>query len=475
MSVLNGKYTNFEMIRMTVKGFFQKASELNLNPVGQRKDTQNGHIGGVTESKAQGIIDAMMRGLDICEAQFARGKSCIDFGHRGRDILSFIRGEFPLHKTSILGEVWWTTGHPDAADGPFLTQEQKDYFWNYNLRFTDFYELDSDGEGKQFIQTNTTTPPNFEEKCNSYGMKFTIAILREWQEIVDYTKDSVVALAKRGVVDNVLNWFKICADQRRKKFLGWLLESAVMQKNDKFSSVSEEEIVSYIEHTSKKEVKKIQKELETEYEFYGNLGAYWKKYKNKEPNVGIFHMFRMIYWNLRDNGKLFEISDYNQFTKDLITEYNNFRKQNKILPFLEDDGETPADARYGLITSAFDSYLKKVRDESKYQQAFIWAKSFVNMNLVNYKVEGDTFPKDMKFDRWIEVGEMDEVDGKPIAFEDVVGCHIISKDDGGKIVAENLMVAKHIHNKRMGTQNAITYAINYQKEHGIEPFGRTAN
>ena len=68
MSVLNGKYTNFEMIRMTVKGFFQKASELNLNPVGQRKDTQNGHIGGVTESKAQGIIDAMMRGLDICEA-----------------------------------------------------------------------------------------------------------------------------------------------------------------------------------------------------------------------------------------------------------------------------------------------------------------------------------------------------------------------------------------------------------------------
>lgn len=475
MSVLNGLYTEFEMIRMTVKEFFQKASELNLNPVGQRKDTQSGNIGGTKPSKAQGIIDAMMHGADICEAQFARGKSCIDFGHRGRTILAFIRGEFPMHKSSILGEVWWTNGHPDAANGPFLTQEQKDYFWNYNLRFTDFFELDSDGEGKQFIQTNTTTPPNFEEKCNSYGMKFTIAVLREWQEIVDYTKDSVVALAKRGVVDNVLEWFKICAEQKRKKFLGWLLESAVMQKNGKFSSVTEEEIINYIEHSSQKEVKRIEKELEVEYSFYGNLGIFWKKYKNTEPSVGVFHFFRMVYWNLREHGKVFEITDYDQFTKELIHEYNSFRKENKVKPFLQDDGETPADSRYGLITSAFDSYLKKVRDESKYAQAYLWVKPFINMNLVKFKAEGDTFPRDMKFDRWIEVGEIDEVDGLPIAFEDVVGCHIISKDDGGKIEYENLMVSKFMHNKRMGTQNAITYARNYQTEHDITPFGRTAN
>lgn len=448
------KYPAYTVEKKTIKEFYLMASILNLTPIGQRKDVEPNMIGGDKPSKAQGIIEAIWKGMYISELLVAVEES-IDCGHRGRYILAFIAGQFPTHATSVMGEKWWVKKEGISED-QVLTKEEKEWFWGFPLTWTDMYELTGEDIGQQFIQTNTITPPSQEEKWNAYGLKSSVVNLREFVEEVDYSKEKNKEYAKKGVVVNMLPFWKekLAPDMARSKKLGWVLESAVIHTKGSFTTVSPDEVDDYIETATSKNIKTIETAIKKECEFYYNIGVFWRKYKSN-PTVGVANMLRMLYWVLKEKYGKFEIKDYEDFTKNFVNKYNTFLTVNKKTAYLDENDE-PADPKYGFIAKAFGSYINKKTELRKVVAAKGWISGFVDWNLVK-PIVNDVFPKEMKLKRWIEVGEVCEIEGKPLKFEDAIGCHIVPVDEDGKIEYDNLLISNHFHNKKMGTMNALKY------------------
>lgn len=448
------KYPMYTLEKKTIYDFYGMHTSLNLNPVGQRKDVEPNMIGGNKPSKAQGIVGAIWAGKYISELLVA-GEESIDCGHRARYIISFINGEFPLHATSVMGEKWWVKKE-GISDDQVLTKEEKAWFYKFPLTWTDMYELAGEEIGQQFIQTNTITPPSQEEKWNAHNLKNSVVNLREFVEVVDYSKEKNKEYAKKGIVSNMLPFWenKIAPDMARSKKLGWVLESAVIHTKGSFTTVTPDDVDDYIETVTPKKIKIIEAAIKEECLFHYNIGVFWKKYKSA-PTLGVANMFKMLYWVLKEEYGNFEIKDYEDFTKHFVNNYNTFLKANAKTIYLDKNNEL-ADPKYGIIAKAFGSYINKKTDLRKVNAAKKWISGFVDWNLVK-PTTVDVFPKDMKLKKWIEVNEVDEIEGKPLKFEDAIGCHIVPVDENGKVTYDNLLISTHYHNKKMGTMNALKY------------------
>ena len=112
------------------------AATINNSPIGQRRPVEKSNIGGNKPSKAQAIINVIFSGDDLSEIKIADISNrktqfkyeSIDGGHRKRSIVAFFRGEFPTHATSVIGQKYFSQ----------LTDEEKEYFFGYVLRFLVF-------------------------------------------------------------------------------------------------------------------------------------------------------------------------------------------------------------------------------------------------------------------------------------------------------------------------------------------------
>ena len=112
---------------MTINDYFGYIQDNNVNssPLWQRDNVQSTDKGGATPSKAQGIVQSIFEGLDIGEISIAgiTDKEVLEGGHRTRKaILDFLNNEFPLHKSSLFGEKFFSDLPPYA----------KEYYRNYN-------------------------------------------------------------------------------------------------------------------------------------------------------------------------------------------------------------------------------------------------------------------------------------------------------------------------------------------------------
>tara|TARA_Y100000593_G_scaffold27028_1_gene53830 strand:+ start:4298 stop:5668 length:1371 start_codon:yes stop_codon:yes gene_type:complete len=453
----NLKQNEFTVVTMTTDSYHRKILKdgINLMPIGQRNNVQASLIGGVEPSKAQSIIAAMLRGEDIGEISLAHSDESLDGGHRSRSIVGFIEGDFPLHKSSPYGELYF----------PQLNDDVKEFFLNYNLRITDFYELEGREIGKQFIQFNTTTPPVFAEKMNSYGYEGSIVNLREKVKVCDYSLEPKVE-GYEGIVDNVIPYFKEYAGYKdtRMKYLEQMLESVTLHHTGNIA-IKEKDIVEYLDTASEKEIIAAEKAVDAEYEFYKNIAIYWKIYKGYKPTIMDFGILRNLYFTLP---KGFKIENYENFVKEFLNNLNYFYTSNEKEPFVDENGDL-VDGRYNMVTSAFKSYVKKVDSEAKTVQAREWLEPLIPAVITKDSLR--SFSKDDLLKRWTEVGETCEVTGDSIPFQSVVGAHIIPHSQGGKTVYGNLMVTTKFHNQRMGTMNAMEYKRAFLAENPIAEKG----
>ena len=120
--------SKFTIVVKTIKEYWEWIMKLGLelHPIGQRNDVD---VNGLTKKRS--IIMSILQGLDIGEVSFTTTKESLDGGHRSRSILDFLQYKFKLPADSIYGEVNFSQ----------LPQNIKDYFCDYKLRVTDFYEL----------------------------------------------------------------------------------------------------------------------------------------------------------------------------------------------------------------------------------------------------------------------------------------------------------------------------------------------
>jgi len=117
------------------------------------------------------------------------------------------------------------------------------------------------------------------------------------------------------------------------------------------------------------------------------------------------------------------------------------------------------------IGAAYASYVKKIGNPTAFAQAVEWVDEWLKVDeFVTFKGAERVFPTDMMRKKWREIGKINEVTGDPIAWEDVVGAHIVPDSENGPITYENLMITDAYHNEKMGTQNALVYAHNWRKD-----------
>ena len=443
------KQNPFKYSEMTIWEYYGYIQEHNVNyqPIGQRDDVQVSDMGGSTPSKAQSIVEAIFEGQDIGEIMLAgtANKEVLEGGHRTRKaVVDFLRNKFPLHKTSMFGQVYYS-GLPDWA---------RTYYRNYKLRIVDFYTLEGPAIGKQFVQIATQTVLKFVEKANAYGLSPSIIGLREFVRAVDYGNGQPV----QNVTHVFFKEYAAGITDTRMKYLELLLESVGLHYGGNMTT-SEAEIIEYLDNATEAEVKKIMAAVDKEYNFYANVASFFAVYFKKK-NIGIleFGFLRHVYFYLNANSKGWSIPDYDLFTKELISKYYAFEKANESVDYVNEDG-TRLDNRYAKKWDAFKSYVKKVTSESQTEQVRVWLSEIVPAVVETDPVRG--FTREDLFKRWREVGECDEVSGDPLRFEDAVGAHIIPHSKGGETVYENLMVTTKYHNDEMGTMNAEEYKKMY--------------
>ena len=192
------------VMEWTISKFYNKAVdnlEIDTDPEGQRTDEseedKRSLIGSNSKpSKAQGVINTIFKGNDIGEIKLTTngctftvsedGKDIIlqtipgseyfefveesvDGGHRKRYMIWFKQNVFPTHETcKIGGGKYWKD----------LTQEEKDFFDNYTVRFVIYENLSDDARGSQFRDTNTVTPVNNMGHLNSFGKREIAKVVR---------------------------------------------------------------------------------------------------------------------------------------------------------------------------------------------------------------------------------------------------------------------------------------------------------
>ena len=98
---------NWSVETWTVDKFMTMKAFIDLNPLGQRLETSSNPIGESKPSKAQGIIDSMLRQSDIGEIKIVRTPDSaypyesVDGGHRKRAIRSLLTTNSQLTKLHL--------------------------------------------------------------------------------------------------------------------------------------------------------------------------------------------------------------------------------------------------------------------------------------------------------------------------------------------------------------------------------------
>ena len=444
------------------------ANKVDLNPIGQRNALTAKQIStGRKATKSQSIIGAIFEGYDMCEIQLAVRISnggywnsvkdfqiveSLDGGHRKRSIKDFIAGKFPTHKSSSVGQKYFKE----------LTPDQMEYFLGYDLTFKIFINLNDKEIGQQFRQTNNVDALNFAETMNSYGLLLQIAALRRLTMVVNENGDEI---------DEVLPWFEKAPDRAfdntRMQYLEQILESAVLNVNG-FGTVTHDDIIEFIENDmSEKEVKSLIEKVKKEYNFYNSIAPYFKRVTKKRISVKDFHIFRIVYFNLLDKSARFKVEDYQGLGEAIADLQYDWLDYNGSDSYVDESGEE-ADSKLKTIGAAYASYVKKIGNTSAFNQAIAWVDEWLKVDeFVTFKGVSREFPADMLRKKWRDVGQINEVTGEPIAWEDVVGAHIVPDSENGPITYENLMITDAYHNEKMGTQNALVYANNWRKDNKV--------
>ena len=435
------------------------ALRADLNPIGQRNErTKLFEATGRKPSKSQSIIGAIFEGADLCEIQLAirtsiggywesykdfKAAESLDGGHRKRAIRDFIAGKFPTHKTSSVGEKKFSE----------LTEDQLDYFLNYDLTFKVFTNLTDKEIGQQFRQTNNVDGLNFAETMNSYGLLPQLAALRRLT-----MPTNELGIEKKEVLD----WFKtapiIAFDNTGMQYLEQILESAVLHTNG-FGIVTHDNIVDFIENDiPQNKIDTLVDKITAEYNFYNNIASYFKTATRKKISIKDFHIFRIIYFNLYAQSARFTVNDWKGLGEAIADLQSDW---------LDAKGENPydLDAKLTTIKTAYASYVKKIGNSGAFMEAVKWVDEWANFDeYVTFKDKDRGFPVEMMRKKWRKIGKINQVTLEPIDFDDVIGAHIVPDSDGGPITSENLMITDKYHNDKMKTENALIYAHNWRKK-----------
>ena len=454
------KERNWKTEIWTIKDFMVKSGKIDCDPVGQRPSVSPNPFGESKPSKQQSIIETIMSGYDIGEVKLSleedgtlRTLESIDGGNRKRTILEFLANEFPMHKTSSLGngeELYYER----------FTDDQMKYFLNYEMRFVIYEGLTPYEKGLYFRNTNNTTSVNNQEHLNSYGNIPIANAIRENARIVKGVNNTPHILFdshKKPVGKNKVNkdhFPYIEANNNRLRLDELVARIMYMVYKDESPVVAPFESLEEMYSDSSLDAKKVEtlnKKLGKCLDFLHNCALQ----RRSQLYRGILipqavMLYRLWFYLKKEYGK-FDIEDYGLFWDEFEKAYNVFDRQNPKRD----------DTVYGNrhIVEAFHGHLGEHKTQSKFDNTIKWLLEEMDLEKATvYKLDSARVFKQKDIDiKWSGQMKRCWVSGEPLDRKDAQGGHIISYKNGGKTEIDNLVVISAEHNRRMQDQNAHDY------------------
>ena len=433
----------------SIAQFIKYARLIDCNPLGQRPSVEPDPIGVATASKAQSIINSVFKGLDIGEIKLVKlddsemyRYESIDGGNRKRAIIGFAQGDFPTHKSSVLGEKYYSQ----------LTDAEFDFFNNYMLRFVIFDKLTVAHKGELFRSTNTVTPVNHAEMLNSYGDIPIANMIRNLSRHIagvgNIPHDLFTSHPTKSGAEKYIN---VGFDNGRLK-----IDEAVARiayrcfKGETLGTSSNDELKAFYENESLDDAtaSKLQKKVSDCLDFIRKVSVERKSLKKNGVNFKEFTMLYRLWFHYVETHGKFRVAEYDRFYKAFGKAYVSFdaKKPSKYAKELVMEGKVER-IRY----EAFHQHLGEHKTLFKMKNTIEWF-------LHEFDEEAATvifLDKKRAFNRedieaqLVRQDYKDWVDGKPLTMTNAVGAHIKAYSKGGRTEISNLIVCSAEHNRRM--------------------------
>lgn len=483
-------------LEWTISIFYKKAFELkeiDTDPEGQRSDeTEEDKSNLVSKnkkpSKAQGVINTIFAGRDIGEIklttngytfevnedktditlskipgiwdQFEFKEESVDGGHRKRYMLWFKLGMFPTHSTCIIG------GGKFWKD---LTQDEKDFFDNYKVRFVIYENLDESERGAQFRDTNTVTPVNNMGHLNSYGRRFIAMMVRR-------TTRAIKGI--NNIPHQLFEWNYSNIDTKKKNYSYLDFNNAGLVMDEITARIfyrvyqggglgicGFENIKDLYEaNPSEDEVNKLYVKAKKTLDFLLLCATAKKRLRQtkgsglKTKEVVILHRLYCWFNDLFGEG-LWNIKDIDDFYTDFYKAYIAFVGKPPAKSLSENVKEKDG-KQDRTWAGAWKGYVGKHDSQWRIDESVLWFTSmfsnFASHILVKDKKRGFD-PIEIET-RWVNNNFRSEVSGKRITLAQAVGGHGFAHAKGGLTDAKtNLFVTSKEENTEMGMMHPNDY------------------
>lgn len=453
---------NWTYNQWSISQFQREAATIDCDPEWQRGNVDTLFRSSGKPSKAQSIIASILLGLDIGEIKLCpyEGKrASVDGGNRKRAILAFLRNEFPLHKKSEWGQVYFKD----------LSESDQNTFWNYTMRVIIYDTIPDNIIGLIFRTTNTVTEVNKQEMRNSYGNDPLATLIRRTVRVIPEVGNVTHLLYDFSINKNGEQRYRYLSfDNKRLKMEDQLARIVHRIINNETPGPSSDKALNEMYDTigpkwkkNPEEQEKVEKKLKNALDFFvkvansargrrGGLGL----------TIGQFSLLTRLYFYMKTKYGVFKVDNYDAFWDQFAKAFAAVEKRRDLVDL---DNGMDGDRTVG---EAFKGYLSFDRPEDwKHEASINWfLEKFDPLNVITVKDPKRCYTAKEIEDRLIEQDWTDYIDGRPLNLDDAVGAHKIAHTKGGKTTGDNLVVISAEHNSAMGSTDVETYKQWYLRE-----------
>lgn len=436
----------------TVRDFLLNFGDIDCNPVHQRLDRSPKLIGTTAPSKAQGIIDSMLMGIDIGQItihETPKGKfkyESIDGGHRKRYIYAFYNNCFPDFESKKY-----------FRD---MSREEKNMFLDIELSFCVYQNLTGWQVGRIFRNLNSGAPVNHQEMLNSYGDVPMANVVRETvrtvanvnnrhHELFNYSQKNNDTKKTYSNVAFTNDGLKI--DEMVARLFCLYYNGGGLG-----TSCDKDLEAMYKAEIDKKSADNLKKKVKTCLDFLLLMSEVRKSNYTNGLTQKEFVMFYRLWLHLEQTYGQFKIEDYNRFFTVIYDAYSPY-KVNYADQSAELQKISPLDSSK-TVGKQFNDSLGEFRPINSVK--FPIEQLLANVNILDIITVRDPqriFPREWRESKLAEQNYRCAVDGTPITMKNSQGAHNIAWSEGGRTVYENLSMVSTKHNRKMGSMSLQAY------------------
>jgi hypothetical protein len=444
-----GKQYNFEVTTPTIEKFIRdNYGKINVDPEGQRLDTELKLEGTDKPSKAQGIIAGFLCGLHPGNfllnntPEATTNDEVIDGGHRARYTKAFVDNKFrDFFTKKTFNE---------------LPEEVQERFLKIQLTVIRYFDLTPEDVAYIFQSTNKSTDVNHQEMLNSYNEIPVARYIREMSRPVPGRNNDPHRLFEYADRRTKRTYDYVSFDNHRLR-IDEMVARLFYRYYDGggLGTCDRKNLESmYNDYPSEDQMIKLNVKVKKCLDFTYRMAKVASR-KDRKLTLKEYSIYTRLYLYLEETFGEFNYNDKVLF--DTIDKaYAPFR-----IKYVKQIKELQAPSPFDFnktIGKQFNDSLNEYDTRDHF--AFPIEQLVKRCDLREAITDLDPsrfFSKEDRIAKLVEQGNVCVIDGLSLTISEAEGAHIIAHTLGGRTEYDNLAMVRACYNKEMGSMSVTDY------------------